>query len=173
MNNNNSKIKKTVPNINVSIDSEQTTFYIFNNTGTDSGISHKVNIGYHNIADKYFKNFPPTYDDVDYAINHTEEIIVPLHHTIDGNTTLYSSDFFLKTIIDLAFNTYTDENELLTLPTVELENVFNRLSNIIKGLPASQDVIPEDTSFAAYLLILREILHHLNFKEIKWAESGE
>ncbi len=164
---------KSFPYIEVSIEEYFTTFYVSNGTGSAPELLHKVNIGYKIIADKYFKNFPPTYDDVDYAINHTEEIIVPLHNSIDGNITLYSNDPMLKEIINLAFNTYKDKNDILTLPTVELENVFNRLSDIIKGLPASQDVIPQNTSFAAYLLILREILHHLHFKEIKWALGKE
>ncbi len=160
---------KKIPFIYLIIGEAQTSFEIFTDSKEDSSKSYLVNIGYEDVSNRFFKKFPPTYDEVDYAINYTEELIVPLHNSIDSNMLLYSNDSHLKEVASIAFNTYTDENGFLTLPTVELESVFNRLSDIIKGLPASQDVIPQDNKFAAYMLILREILHHLYFKAIKIA----
>jgi len=42
------------------------------------------------------------------------------------------------------------------------------LAAIITGFPASQDVLPASTTFAATLLILREVMHHFGFTEISF-----
>ncbi len=151
----------------LTIDKNKTLFQLKNiESDSESPRLFILNIGYDNLANKYFKNEPPTFDEVDYAINEVEEIVVPLHEKINGLIPLYSKDQNLKDIIEIAFNTYFDTNGNKTLSRQELENVFTRLSEIIKGLPASQDILPTNKYFAGYLLILREIIHHLNFSEI-------
>jgi hypothetical protein len=53
-------------------------------------------------------------------------------------------------------------------PQIELdlqavEGLFGRLAAISYGSPAVQQGLPRDAAFAARLLILREVLHHLRF----------
>lgn len=48
----------------------------------------------------------------------------------------------------------------------EMESVFSRFAAIVMGMPSSMDVLPQTKEFAATLLILREIMHHLGFENI-------
>lgn len=53
-------------------------------------------------------------------------------------------------------------------PQIELdlqavEGLFGRLAAVSYGSPAVQQGLPRDAAFAARLLILREVLHHLRF----------
>lgn len=124
-----------------------------------------LSIGYKLVSDRFFRDFPPTYEDIDRAINFTEDRVVPYQSLFDGESVLTTHDGFAMQIAELAFNT-TKGNNWISVPRNELENVFNRFADIVKGLPPSQDLIPEDNKFVAYLLILREIMHHLKFETL-------
>ena len=52
-----------------------------------------------------------------------------------------------------------DSPRLLTLEAVE--SVFVRLAAVAEGRPAVQEGLPEHADFAAGLLILRELMHHV------------
>ncbi|WP_163707996.1 hypothetical protein [Mangrovibacterium lignilyticum] len=128
-------------------------------------------IGWKQLADFAYTSFPPTYGEVDQAINLTEEVLAGVEDLFRDEFVLQSADPQLKLIAGLAFNTTTTEAGETVVPQIELENVFERFAAIVKGLPASQDVIPDDLGFAAYLLIVREIMHHLDFEEVLVAPS--
>ena len=49
------------------------------------------------------------------------------------------------------------------LPTAQLEFTFGRFAEVVQGRPASMEGMPLDGEFAATLLILRELTHHLAF----------
>ena len=117
------------------------------------------------IADRFFSEFPLTNDEIDHAINFTEETLAPVEDLFDAESVLYTSDSMAVEIAQLAFNT-TREGQKISVPVIELENVFFRLSEIVNGLPASQDVLPDSKQFAAYLLIIREVMHHLGFERL-------
>ncbi len=125
-----------------------------------------LNIGWKQLADQFYSAFPPTYNEVDRAINFTEEVLAEVEDAFKEELILRSNDPQVKAIADLAFNTSKTETGETLVPQIELENVFDRFAAIVKGLPASQDIIPDDLGFAAYLLIIREIMHHLDFKNI-------
>ncbi len=146
--------------IDVNIQEQQSVFSI-NETEYVS-----VPVGFQTLSAQCFSNFPPTYDEVDAAINITEEALQKVQGIFTEFNMVRSSDTQLQSILDLAFNVKTETDGSRYVATIEIEQVFERLSNIIKGLPASQDVIPASNEFAAYLLILREILHHLKMKGV-------
>ncbi|MDX8340017.1 hypothetical protein SLH46_12525 [Draconibacterium sp. IB214405] len=118
------------------------------------------------LAEKFFSEFPPTSDEIDSAINYTEEMLAPVEDRFVVDTDLYTDDSMALQIAGLAFNT-SNEGKRIGVPVIELENVFFRLSEIVNGLPASQDVLPQSKQFAAYLLILREVMHHLGFERLE------
>ncbi|WP_297095482.1 hypothetical protein [uncultured Draconibacterium sp.] len=130
-----------------------------------------LTLGEQLIADRFFSEFPPTNDEIDHAINFTEETLAPIQHLFDAETDLYSSDSMAIEIAQLAFNTAKEEQQI-NVPVIELENVFYRLSEIVNGLPASQDVLPDSNQFAAYLLIIREVMHHLGFDRLVVEEGS-
>nr|WP_321357244.1 hypothetical protein [uncultured Draconibacterium sp.] len=123
------------------------------------------------IADRFFSEFPPTNDEIDHAINFTEETLAPIQDLFEKETDLYTSDSMAAQIAILAFNTQKSGNQT-SVPVIELENIFYRLSEIVNGLPASQDVLPDSNQFAAYLLIIREIMHHMGFERLVVEEAS-
>ncbi|QYY34929.1 hypothetical protein [Ruficoccus sp. ZRK36] len=125
----------------------------------------RLPLGFGQLARQFFGEFPPTYAQIDHAIQYTEDELATIEHAFDGESSLTTDDERARQIARLAFDTVERDGQLI-LPREELESVFNRLADIVKGLPASQDVIPTETEFAAYLLILREITHHLAFDEV-------
>jgi len=154
---------KTTGALHLHIGDQSTDFVRSQN---NSEIKTTLNIGWKKLADQFYTAFPPTYDDVDRAINFTEEVLAGVEDMYKQEFVLQSDDPQVKAIADLAFNTTKTEHGETVVPQIELENVFDRFAAIVKGLPASQDVIPDDLGFAAYLLIIREVMHHLDFREL-------
>lgn len=133
-------------------------------TNIETGTSCQLAIGWEQVSEAFFASFPPDYAQVDRAINFTEEILSQAQHLFDDRFVLESNDEQLQLIASLAFNTTTVDGKI-HVPQIELENLFDRFAAIVKGLPTSLDVLPDDNKFAAYLLIIREIMHHLDFTE--------
>ena len=52
------------------------------------------------------------------------------------------------------------------LPLDAVERVFNRLAAVAQGRPAAHEGLPEDPAFAARLLVLRELMHHMPFAAV-------
>lgn len=161
----NEDLRKANGGVVVNILENKTVFRVMN--GGQNKILQTLDLGYQHIGRKFFRNFPPTVAEVDSAINTVEEAIVPLSRYFKDYAVLYATDVYTELVFRLSFNVRKDPEGYEVLPRVEVENLFTRLSHIINGLPASQDEIPEDVEFAAFLLILREILHHLDFTEVK------
>lgn len=55
------------------------------------------------------------------------------------------------------------------LPLDALERLFNRLASVSEGRPAAHEGLPESAAFAARLLVLRELMHHMPFAAITLA----
>ena len=121
-------------------------------------------IGTLKTARVFFKQFPPTPGEIENAIQVVEDEVMPLHKLLTPDSALYTIDTRIKEIAQ--YTIFEENKDELILPRVGMERVFNRLAAIITGLPSSQDVLPESNSFAATLLILREVMHHLGFTDI-------
>jgi exopolyphosphatase/pppGpp-phosphohydrolase len=123
-------------------------------------------IGTEKTARDFFNRFPPTPGEVENAINYVEDEVMPVHKLLSPDSCLYSTDERIREVFQYAgFEKNQDE---LILTRINMERVFSRLAAIITGLPASQDVLPASNTFAATLLILREVMHHFGFTEISF-----
>ena len=141
--------------------------YSFIVQGTDLVKSEKLwvfDIGTERTASDFFKHNPPTPADVENAIQVVEDEVMPLHRLLMATSDLYTLDESIQDIARLTV--FSEAQQGLTLARTDVEQVFNRLAAIISGRPASQDVLPTTNSFAATLLILREVMHHLGFMNI-------
>lgn len=121
-------------------------------------------IGIERTALEYFKNCPPTPGEVENAIMVVEDEVMPLHKLLSPKSKLYTLDHAIGEIMQ--FTVFSETGQGRILLRSDMENVFNRLAAIITGRPASQDILPVTNSFAAILLILREVMHHLGFADI-------
>ena len=117
------------------------------------------------IAEKYFKSLPPTEAEIEYAIQEIEdELMIVSSKVIELNSKLFTLDEKINELLAYAGR---DGN----MSIADLEGLFSRFAAIVTGRPASTDILPLDNIFNAYLLILREILHHLKFENIKYIEK--
>lgn len=54
-----------------------------------------------------------------------------------------------------------------------LEALFNRLAAVAEGRPAAHAGLPDSATWAAALLVLRELMHHLPFEQMSWVAPSE
>jgi len=141
--------------------------YSFISQGADSDKPDNLwvfAIGTVKTAIDFFKQYPPTFNEVENAIMVVEDEVMPLHKLLLPNTGLYTMDAGVREIAQLTV--FAETKQGINLARADMEQVFNRLAAIITGRPASQDILPANISFATALLILREVMHHLGFTDI-------
>lgn len=112
-------------------------------------------IGMTNINGYSFLHSPITPYEAEIAIEHIENIIIPVKKQIPpGGISLSCTNKELKQLI------IATENLPLFISTSQLESAFNELVNVINGSPPNSTTLPSDKSFTAFLLIIREMTHH-------------
>jgi len=121
-------------------------------------------VGFAAIGDRYFKHTPPTYDEVEYAINFIEDEIEKIAPMIPrSGCHLVTDTPFVRNIAQLCG---VDTSPEMPLSRDTLEYVFGQYAEIAMGRPPrpyESDISPR---FYAQLLILREYLHHLLFDHV-------
>lgn len=139
------------------ITNKDVIFYLFEENLLKNEIS--LPIGYEQIASQYFKHNIPTVAEVDYAINVIEDELMSNKSLINNNETLICSD---KILIDIL----TKNIELKNIFTrQEIEDLFSKYANVSMGEPLSRYYLDINPNNYAAMLILREIMHHLNYNE--------
>jgi exopolyphosphatase/pppGpp-phosphohydrolase len=124
----------------------------------------KFAVGTEKIANEFFKHNPPTPGEVENAIVTVEDEVMQVSKLIQDGTHLFSSDAAVEEIY-AQLDAYQQSSDR-RLYRHDLEVIFGRLSAIISGRPASSDTLPQTATFAAALLILREVMFHLGFEGI-------
>lgn len=121
-------------------------------------------IGYDITANAYFRHSIPTPDEMENAIMAVEDWVMPVRSGIADGSTLVAADNQLR---EIALIAGVAEQPLMILSLEAMERTFDRLAAVIMGRPALREGIPESSSFATRLLILREFMHHLAFEDIR------
>ncbi len=124
----------------------------------------KFAVGTEKTANEFFKHNPPTPGEVENAIVAVEDEVMQVSKLIPAGTQLFTSDAAVEEIY-AQLDAY-QQSSGRRLYRHDIEAIFGRLSAIISGRPASTDTLPQTTTFAAALLILREVMFHLGFDEI-------
>ena len=132
-------------------------------TGGEPDGTVALAIGARNTAQDHFKHRPPTPGELENAIMVVEDELARARATIADGAVLLSGDAALREVARLAG--VTDRAEL-SVQIDAVEGVFDRLAAVSLGRPASSAGLPEDNEFAATLLILRELMHHLGFSAL-------
>ncbi|MCF3191222.1 hypothetical protein LRP12_29775, partial [Pseudomonas aeruginosa] len=84
-----------------------------------------------------------------------ENTVIPARKQLSiNNPVLINRDNKLKAIWQ-----HTGNTEYF-LTTQQIESAFNELVNVINGSPINSTTLPTDTSFTAFLIIIRELTHH-------------
>ena len=122
-----------------------------------------LDIGTEALGDGPFRHDPPTALEIENAIEHVENAVMPLLRQMPPGTQLVTSDAIARELHQLTSERGASE-ALLLIDDVEL--VFNQIAAVSLGRPAQSSGLPVGVEFPAYVLILRETMHHLGFATI-------
>ena len=116
----------------------------------------EVKIGYMKVASSFFKSKIPSESEVESAINYIEDELMRDKELISKNEELICMD---RGLIEILGNkdSYTRE---------EMEEMFTKYALLSMGQSHVYNKIEINHEKYAKLLVLREIMHHLNFKNI-------
>lgn len=148
------------------IGSEQTTLTF--HSGTAAATTLTLPVGAERTAHTYFRHSPPSALELEAAIAAVEDVVMPALRQLPAGLVLHTSDAAVHRIAQLAG---VPDGPRMELSIEAMEACFDRLAAVVQGRPSTQDVLPPDAGFAATLLILRELMHHLGFARIHWLQA--
>jgi len=148
------------------IGAEQTTLTL--HTGAAPATTLTLAVGAERTAHVYFHHNPPSALEMETAIAAVEDEVMPALRQLPAGLALHTADAAVRTIAQLAG---VSEGPRMVLSIEAMEACFDRLAAVVQGRPSTQDVLPTDNDFAATLLILRELMHHLGFDRICWVQA--
>ena len=110
----------------------------------------------------------PTAGEVEACIAEVEDILMPRIAAWPRTGLLRSHDAEARHLAEAAAAAGHHAQPLpLTLSIDAVEEVFNRLADVLGGMPAARLGIPERPEFIAYLIVLRELMHHAGFVSLR------
>ncbi|WP_028973094.1 hypothetical protein [Spirochaeta cellobiosiphila] len=116
-----------------------------------------LDLGYRYISRKYFVSDIPSEGEVENAINYIEDILMTKKQLVnDSQNSLYTQSNFVFSIL----------GESSYLSVQQIEDLFNRWASLSMGKPARSENIQYQKDHFALILIIREIIHHLQFEGI-------
>lgn len=123
--------------------------------------------GSNNLATTCFKGRMPSPLAMENAIMAVEDALMAARNPAVEQLPLYADDELLQRLAKVSGLTPAPGSGLAL---DDVERVFNQLADHAQGRPMAHSGFPEDPQFAAYLLILRECMHHLRFNRIHITE---
>lgn len=136
------------------IDSESMKFIYIKNGKLENELL--LNIGVDKIVRSFFKNEIPNEGEIENAINYIEDILMSLKELRNNNEELYCVDL-------LAWKILGDKMEF---SRQEIEEIFTKYAIQSLGQISSHSTIKMNHKKYAVILIIREIMHHLNFEKL-------
>lgn len=125
-------------------------------------------LGYEQLATEVLRHAPPTPAELERAIALIEDELMKLHRLIPETAALVTTDTH---IADLVRMIHPEIQSSIMASIEEVEQLFDLLAALSLGRPATSAGVPSDVRFAAILLILREVMHHLRFRSIQILHS--
>jgi hypothetical protein len=130
-------------------------------TGGQPDTERHLDVGTARIARDFFSHDPPTAQEIERAIDMTEDAIMQLGRPAGVPAPLLSASPALRPWAALSGPTMTIEL---------VEQWFQRLASASLGQPAAMQGLPSGREAAATLLLLREFLHHRGHASIVFVE---
>lgn len=151
--------------IELNIGEQQTEFHW--RDGSNQIIT--IPVGFLHISERYFHHTPPTYDEIEYAINEIEDEIEKIVRQIPSQTNhIITHDVFIQKLAGaVGFN--QPNPDILSRDALEL--LFGKYAEIAMGRPPHATESDISPAFYAHLLIFRELMHHLKYEEVYFSEA--
>jgi hypothetical protein len=121
---------------------------------------HRLELGTLNVLPGPFRHDPPRASELEAAIEFVEDVVMPIARRLRAGATLESADALALRIAALA--TGADQPDSISLEAVESQ--FGRLAMAAQRGAWSGEAMDGPT--AAYLLILREVMHHWRIERL-------
>lgn len=133
-------------------------------TGVDGNriTTYKLALAPTNLAVLYFENGPLMAMEIERAIMLVEDELMRVKPTFAKGTKFVTFDLAIHRLAQFVGNVAAPE-VVLTLGHVE--GIYQRLANAALG-GAGSSGLPVDPTFAATLVVLREMMHHLDFDAV-------
>src|SRR5687768_7700129 len=112
-------------------------------------------VGWRTISRDYFRKDPPSPLDLENAIAAIEDEIDRTHKTVDRGLAVVTTE---ETIRDIALASGLAAGQEVVLPLDAVERTYSRMTERA-GLPGNP-------RFAATVLLLRELMHHLQIDRV-------
>jgi hypothetical protein len=118
------------------------------------------------LLDAGLQHFPPSELALERAIALTEDALMPhvaalRQHPLD---VLIAADNALAALPSLLGR---NDTAPLRLDIDEVERGFNQVAQVAAGMPAHAMGLPEQPRFVAALLVARELVHHVGWKQLQ------
>lgn len=114
-------------------------------------------IGWQHLSRRYLKRQPPTGYEFEAAIAAVEDEIMRVRHGVPSGLPVETAE---ETIREIAIAAGLSGSDDMVLAPEAVEQTFQRLVARAPGMP-------DDARFSGTLLILRELIHHFDFREIR------
>lgn len=123
-------------------------------------LQQRLALGTASLARQWMRHTPPTPLDIEYAIEQTEDIVMPLAAKLVRTGQLQLSGSGAALILQ---GVGAEPDAELHWNLDEVEDLFHRIAMVSQGRPSGQEALPTAPEFYAAMVILRECLHHLRF----------
>lgn len=141
----------------------QLTVSIGSNDGAADASIHLLDFGLSVPAGDLLRHDPPTAAELERAIEHIENALMPLARRIPPGSTLFVDAPALAGLWN-ANGASPGQAGRLSLDAVEA--AFQNLAAVAEGGPAASRGVPPGVDYALQLLVLREAMHHWGFSEV-------
>lgn len=138
----------------------------FTRDGHDADV---LPLGTLTISEACFGSTPPTAIELEAAIDAIETVLMPVSPGLGGEGPLLTDDPESRALAEFAGFA---PGALARLDIADVERQFNRLVSVAHGRPAASEGLPLRGSFAANLLILRELMHHAGRRSLWVVPDG-
>lgn len=136
-------------------------------TLTASGVTTIIAPGPARINRDHMLTWPPRPQDIELAIADIEDALMQVHRKVGNPAFVASDDPVLLQVAEVA-----GLDNAQALPREKIEAAFERLAAVALGRPNAQERLPEDGYLAAAIVILREVMHHLDIRSIALRHKG-
>lgn len=143
---------------------EPRRLFLASGRGPEPTLCFELELGAEPLLAQFFRHQPPTPGEMENAIMQVEDQLAHARQLAGEAGVLYGRGPLL---LDVARAAGLNGDLPLHLTRDAVEQTFERLAMVSLGRPAGSDGLPQSAEFAAVLLILREVLHHLQFEAIQ------
>lgn len=123
------------------------------------------------LLEASLQHFPPSERAMELAIASTEDALMPWIPALrlDSLEVLECADAVLAPLPSVLGY---PQQAIVDLDIDEVERAFNQLAQVAAGMPAKSLGVPERPDFVAALVVVRELMHHVGWEQLRLLEAG-